>query len=186
MTRVINLFGGPGSGKSTLSCELFYKLKRQGLSTELVREYVKDWAWEGRKVGNFDQIYICGKQAKKESSLYHKVDTVVTDSPLLLSPFYEEFYQGRDIVRDSVLKFLAAAKQDGIQHLNFFVTRKKKYDPKGRYETEEQVRNIDEAMKTFLTKNGIPFIILDQEEEQRADEIINSVLKQMIPFHTVT
>jgi len=49
MTRVINLLGGPGVGKSTAAAKLFAKYKDEGKSVELVREYVKDWAWEGRK-----------------------------------------------------------------------------------------------------------------------------------------
>ena len=45
-TLVINLCGGPGTGKSTLSANLFAKLKMAGVDVELAPEYVKDLVWE--------------------------------------------------------------------------------------------------------------------------------------------
>ena len=45
-TVVINLFGGPGCGKSTIAAELFAILKKQGYEVELVTEYAKDKVWE--------------------------------------------------------------------------------------------------------------------------------------------
>ena len=41
-TLVINLIGGPCSGKSTIAAELFARLKKMGIKTELVSEYIKD------------------------------------------------------------------------------------------------------------------------------------------------
>ena len=41
-TIVINLIGGPCSGKSTVAAELFARLKKMGIKTELVSEYIKD------------------------------------------------------------------------------------------------------------------------------------------------
>ena len=42
MTRVINLLGAPGAGKSTAAAGLFYRMKKEFLSVELVTEYAKD------------------------------------------------------------------------------------------------------------------------------------------------
>ncbi len=115
-TKVISLFGGSGLGKSTLAAGLFYQMKMQGLHTELVREYVKQWAWDNIKVGKFDQIYLTGKQAKAESRLYNKVDYIVTDSPILLSPIYETFYSGSSVVLPSIKLFLELAAREGVEH----------------------------------------------------------------------
>ena len=41
-TLVINLIGGPCSGKSTIAAELFARLKKMGVHCELVSEYIKD------------------------------------------------------------------------------------------------------------------------------------------------
>jgi ABC-type multidrug transport system ATPase subunit len=67
MTTIINLFGGPGSGKSTTAAYLYAGLKNQGVNAELIREYVKDWAYESRTVGVFDQLYFFGKQVRRET-----------------------------------------------------------------------------------------------------------------------
>jgi ATP:corrinoid adenosyltransferase len=91
-TKVINMFGGSGIGKSTTAAGLYHQMKLQGLNVELVREYVKGWAWAGTKVNTYDQVYIFGKQARSEYMLYGKVDYIVTDSPILLSPIYDRYY----------------------------------------------------------------------------------------------
>lgn len=187
-TTIINLYGGPGTGKSTLSCELFAALKKSGHSVELVREYVKDWAWEGKKVGAFDQIYITGKQAKREYSLYGKVDYVITDSPLYLSPFYEQYYSDQNIVESSVKSFLDYSMKRGQLYLHFFIDRAKKYNPDGRYETEEQAMAIDGAMYEFMKARAnlykVPAsvdIITEITDKERKD-----YLSRKIPFHTVS
>jgi tRNA uridine 5-carbamoylmethylation protein Kti12 len=81
MTTVINLFGGPGTGKSTLATNLFYIMKSKDINVELVREYVKSWAYNNREPKEYDLIYLLGKQSSYETQLYGKVDYVVTDSP---------------------------------------------------------------------------------------------------------
>ena len=45
-TKVINLFGNPGSGKSTVAAYLFSELKSRGLEVELVTETAKDLVWD--------------------------------------------------------------------------------------------------------------------------------------------
>ena len=41
-TLVINLFGGPGCGKSTTMARLFADLKARGYNVEMVSEFAKD------------------------------------------------------------------------------------------------------------------------------------------------
>lgn len=45
-TKVINLYGGPGTGKSTTAGALFAEMKFRGINCEYVQEYAKDKAWE--------------------------------------------------------------------------------------------------------------------------------------------
>ena len=44
---VINLFGVPGSGKSTGAAYIFSRLKMAGINAELITEFAKDKVWEG-------------------------------------------------------------------------------------------------------------------------------------------
>ena len=45
-TLVVNLFGGPGCGKSTLMAGIFHQLKLKGYDCEMVTEFMKDLVWE--------------------------------------------------------------------------------------------------------------------------------------------
>ena len=159
-TQVICLYGGPGTGKSTISAEIFYRLKLQYKKVELVREFIKDWAYQNRAVGQYDQIYISGNQAFRESNLYGIAEYLVTDCPLLLGPFYQEYYSGVDIVGDSIFKFLEYAEKQGVVYRNFFIERSKNYDPVGRYETESEARLIDEAMRNWLDNKDVSYQII--------------------------
>ena len=44
--KVINLFAGPGTGKSTTAAGLFYKMKSKGYMVELVTEFAKDLVYQ--------------------------------------------------------------------------------------------------------------------------------------------
>ena len=56
-TLIINLIGGPGSGKSTTAAGLFYKLKQMGIDCEMALEFAKDNVWEESLMTLNDQIY---------------------------------------------------------------------------------------------------------------------------------
>lgn len=143
MTKIINLYGGPGTGKSTTAAHLFAQMKLQHTNVELVTEYAKDKVWEGsfNILGN--QMYILGKQYHRLWRLLGKVDYVVTDSPLLLSLWYGRQYGDafKNIVHD-IYK--------GMDNIDIFLTREKKYQPAGRMQTEEQAKEIDGEIRKIL------------------------------------
>lgn len=172
MTKVINLFGGSGIGKSTAAAHLFAEMKFAGLHCELVREYVKTWAWQDRKVGPFDQVYLLGKQSKYESILYGQVDYIVTDSPLLLCPIYERFHSGKELVGGAALNFIGNAKEKGVEHINFVLKRNKHFDIRGRYETLEQAMQVDQLVEEYLQENGIPYNVITCSDRDRAMAIM--------------
>jgi hypothetical protein len=60
--KVINLFAGPGAGKSTTMAAIFSSMKRKRLNVEMCPEWVKGASWEDRKQTFTDQGYILGKQ----------------------------------------------------------------------------------------------------------------------------
>lgn len=171
-TKVINLLGGSGIGKSTTAAHLFAEMKYLGLHCELVREYVKMWAWQGKEVGPFDQMYLLGKQSKYESILYGNVNYIVTDSPLLLCPVYELYHSGKITVGESAINFMNDAKTKGVEHINFVLNRTKEFDPRGRYDTKEEAEEVDQLIRKFLNDNSISFTEIKSADRERVTEIL--------------
>lgn len=150
MTTVVNLYGGPGCGKSTLAAGVYYHLKTLGISIELVREYVKAWAWRGHKIEKFDETYIFGKQLREESILYNKVDYIITDRPLNMSAVYDRYYESSGLLVDVCEKVRLLQVADGIKHVDLIVKRTKEYVNDGRFETEDSAKKIDELTLTMF------------------------------------
>lgn len=179
-TTIINLYGGPGTGKSTSAAFLYYLLKADNKNVELVREYVKDWAWEGRKISTYDQIYFLGKQVRRESMLYGKVDYIVTDSPVMMNLYYAQKYCTHTLaegVRSASLSFYRQAKEDGHHHIHIFLKRTKPYIAEGRYQTEAEAREIDDGIKRVLIDLKIPTIDLTTDEDQLS-KLLEEIKKQ--------
>ncbi len=176
MTKIINLYGGPGTGKSTSAAYIFAKLKSMGKNVELVREYVKAWAWEGRIPCTYDQIYFLGKQVRHESMLYGKVDYIVTDSPVMMGGYYAKKYSSpefADGIKIMIDTYYNQSQEDGHHHYHIFLNRSKGYNPAGRYQTEEQAREIDVELMDMMADTGV---MVCGTEFSSLDSLVESVL----------
>lgn len=174
-TKVINMLGGSGVGKSTLAAGLYYQMKLAHKNVELVREYVKLLAWQGIKPGQYDQVNIFGEQCKLEHSLYGKVEYIVTDSPIILAPIYEHFYHGDSMTEEAAIKFLNKSKSNGVEHINLVLSRGKDYDTEGRFQTLEEAQQVDNMVRNFLFKYNMPFIEIDGPEDERVKKIMDLI-----------
>ena len=153
-TLVVNLYGGPGTGKSTTAAATFALLKQQRINTELAGEYAKEAFWDGREYLLKDQLYIFAKQRRRIASLYGKVDVVVTDSPLYLSYHYSKNLHIMGLIQDEMPQ---------ADNLHVFLRRRKEYNPAGRYQTAEEARGIDDEIKQMLTKFELPYHEVDAD-----------------------
>ena len=151
--QVINLFGGPGVGKSTAAAGLFYEMKKAQLRVELVTEYAKDAVWEQRYNILDDQIYIFAKQQRRISRLQdHGIDWVITDSPIPLGLVYL-----RAGVLSSNFSDLVIEVFNRYNNHNFLLQRSFAYDPVGRNQKDEtEARIFDEKVQFLLDTYRLP------------------------------
>ena len=149
---VVNLFGVPSAGKSTGAAFIFSQLKLLGINTELVTEFAKDKVWEENKEVFNNQAYIFGKQYFRMSRCADKVDVIITDSPLLLSAFYNK----SEILGEDFNNLVAKIFKS-YNSLNYLLERDKPYNPKGRLQTEEESNALATPMKNLLSKYNIEY-----------------------------
>jgi hypothetical protein len=142
---VINLFGGPGIGKSTTAAAVFSSLKNKGVNVELVTEAAKDFTWSGDKVSLSNALFVSANQDIRLHRLRGQVDVVVTDSPLPLGALYAKPpYNGpgyRKMLREV---------WGSYDNISFILKRHKPYSPVGRNQTYEQAVALDDLIADLL------------------------------------
>lgn len=152
--KIVNLYAGPGTGKSTTAAALFAELKYRGHNTELVTEFAKDAAWENRGKKFFRaQEYILGEQSFRLSRVASEVEFVVTDSPILLTRVY------REPSYLPALDDLALQVYQRYDNLDVFLVRSadKPFNPKGRNQTEDEAQELDTKIFEMLRGVGSDF-----------------------------
>lgn len=179
MSILINIVGASGVGKSTTAGKLFTRLKDMYLNVELVQEVVKTWCHTGQKVTKYDQYYLFGAEIYQQSQLFNSVDFIISDSSPLLAAFYNFYYNDGDSSLSPACKeFYRKVNEDGIKVLNFFLTRKKKYIAKGRYQSESESDRLSAILKNWLDTEGYPYVDLQCADKDRVDIILEK-LKEM-------
>lgn len=168
---VVNLFAGPGAGKSTAAAYIFSQLKMKGINCELITEFAKDKTWEKNYSALRCQEYVFGKQSYKMDRCRDQVDVIITDSPLPLGIFYNQ-----NPVLGRHYESLVMDVFNTYDNLNFFINRKKPYNPIGRNQTKEEAKEIDERIKTFCQQHDISYLIKDGTELGYID-IVDITLK---------
>lgn len=168
--KVINIWGGPGSGKSTTAAGVFYEMKKLGYEVELVTEYAKDMTWEERHAVLTDQLYILAKQNRRIHRLRGKVDWVVTDSPILLGLMYmpENYYKN--------FEPFAMEVWNSYENISFLLDRDFDYNPNGRNQTFEEAIAIDEEIKRFLESKSLEYCrITNSPDWDRIKQILDHI-----------
>lgn len=154
MTKYINLFGGPGVGKSTTAAAIFVEMKRRNMNVELVTEVAKDFVWEGRMQTLDIQPYVTIKQFRNLYRLKGKVDYVISDSPILLGCIYADKYA--PTLPASYKQFIVDLhRQELDPSINIILRRVFDYDSNGRYQSEDEAHQLDQDMRNVLDANNI-------------------------------
>ncbi len=169
-TLVVNLFGGPGSGKSTTAAGIFSKLKLAGVNCEFAPEWAKEKVWAGEEVTLDNQLYVFGKQYHRIWRLLNKVDIVITDAPILNSIL---FYKAENPYFSRMVSF----EHSRLNNFNVFLQRIKPYNPSGRLQDEQGARDLDEKIRNILQFLGEDFFTAPAVETV-IDELVNMSLRR--------
>ncbi len=149
---VINLTGAPGAGKSTGAAYIFSKLKLLGVNCELIGEFAKDKTWEHNTTALNCQEYVFGKQSYRLARCRDDVDVIITDSPLPLSIIYNT----NPAIEESFPKMVMDIFNT-YRNFNFFLTRVKPYNTKGRNQTEEESDELSLKIRQLYDDLGIHY-----------------------------
>lgn len=176
MKLLVNLYAGPGTGKTTIAAGVFHKLKMLGINCEYIQEYAKDKTWQGDMFSLGVQPYMAAKQLYRQERLRDKVEVAITDGALLNSLLYPCKY-----VDENFEKWLVHAYNQ-FPNYNIFLIRNsvmKPYEPAGRRQTEEEARELDDLTEDLLERLGIErthWLV----REDTVDRIVTSIQRKLL------
>ncbi len=153
MSKLINIYGRPGVGKSTLALELTAYLKKQGKVAEYVSEYAKELVYSARENSKLasilleDQLWIFANQYKKIKRVYNCCDYVVCDSPLLLSVLYDN-----SILTKTFYNFIQECDNSFDEKYDFLLKGNRPYEQRGRVHTEQESLSIENQLIKILPR----------------------------------
>lgn len=163
-TKVINIIGGPGSEKSLFTSAIILYLHLHHKTVELIPDYAKSLVWRKDFEALRNQYQIAQQQFQMLELLDGQVQYLVTESSLPQVLYYNEFYPDNicDVgkTRKQILEWYR-------QHnnVNVMVERgsERKYIHTGRFQDEEQAKEVDRGMRALLRREGLPFTPLKPE-----------------------
>lgn len=171
----INLFAGPGAGKSTFASEIFSRMKKQGYSVEFSKEIVKLWTYQKRIPKKWDQITLLGLQMEQEAQpLMDGVKHVVCECPIIMGCVY-----AKDLGLKCSDQMYGICKDFEREYpsINIFIRRNnKKYNPEGRFHSLEQAIKIDKRIQSMLKNHVKEHLTFNFEDgEAMYSEIIQRI-----------
>ncbi len=153
-TKCLNLFAGPGSGKSSIGTGVFSLLKHHQINCEFTGEYAKTLAWDGRLNMKVNSLKIFAEQHHRQFILDGKVEVIVTDSPLLISSAFRKPF-------DELFHAMVAREFKMYDNINYFILREKPFVQKGRRENLEEAKELDNDIFSLLEREQVKFTTVD-------------------------
>ncbi len=159
--KVINFFGAPGVGKSTMAMLLTSMFKRSQIDAEVSLEFVKEYIHTGNENLLAYQNYIFAQQERQLRILLNskEAEFAITDAPLLHSVFYApENYPV--YFKDLVFEIF-----NSYDNINFFINRKHPYSFNGRIHSQEKSDLIAKRLPAFLINHNVPFTEINSDDD---------------------
>ena len=147
MTKLINLFGGPGVGKSSIAAGLTYELKKKHISCNNPYEFPKTVAWDNNMAAIKDQLYIFANQHRGIAQVYGKVDYIT---------WYTKGYPA-ERYNESFNKMVIDLHKS-YDNINILLERNSKsFNNEERFQNLDESIELDEHIKNTLLTNTVPF-----------------------------
>ena len=176
MTKPLNIqiFGSPGTGKSTLASGLFYNMKVQGYKVEFISEYAKGLTYSQDYTKLKDQLMVLANQYHKfYRTKNSEIDYLIHESPFLLGLVY---FQEDDIIKEQYFKPLIVNMYKNMNSINIFLERNIDlgYQEFGRNQKLEEAIELDNKILKILDENEIPYIKL-KSSDKTIEEILEII-----------
>lgn len=183
-TKVLEFYGGPGIGKSTLAAKMYVYLKERRCDAELVREFVREFAWhQYLELDQCDQLFAIAQQMKRELALFGNVKYLVTDGPVLMNYIYALVYPTslpvRHAAKAQVKAFYKEAKAKGVQHIPIIINRVFAYDKTNREPSLKKSKVVDGMIASQISAlhYAAPIILADAANEDAVAALFQRLRK---------
>ena len=178
MTKVINLIGAPGVGKSTLMAMIFVELKKRNYSCEMVHEWIKTLVWQNKLDIIQNQHYIIQQQYENIKCLDNKVDYIILDTSLVNYMYYNRTDSGNIC---NIEKTESFAKNLMAEFDNIFIFVKRNhnnyYETKGRLHTSEQSEQIEYDLESLIKELNLNIVTFNSSsDDNKVKELIKNFL----------
>jgi hypothetical protein len=148
---LVNIWGGPCTGKSSTAYLATAILKTCGVNCELVTEFAKDLVWQNRLSSLQNCSYVFGTQFERIRQLEDKVDVVITDSPLELVLLYTP--------PDYPVEFREYVKKicSNQERLDFLMCKTLPFSAVGRTQNEAEAIELQSKVRGLMDELEIEY-----------------------------
>lgn len=148
---LVNLYGTPGAGKSTLAHFLTGELKRRNLQCYFLEGGIKPKGCDKSPVSPHEGLlYLRNQVLKLHTALGSGPDIIITDEPIIQSFYYE-----KEAAKDRAAQLEAFYCENTLEDtnttvLNFWINPYKECTDKGGFQSKEESENLSNNLKKFL------------------------------------
>ncbi len=180
--KLIQIFGPPASGKSTLAAGVHTELKKIGVNSMFVSEVSTDYIAEyGIPSTPQDQMIIFYKQLNREKMFLESKDYIICDSSSILNYFYfRSLYPNKLSNKD--IASINHIQKEILKHINnidiiFFVPPIKTNVADGiRFHNDDEIEKLSVLIKSYLDTENIEYIDLTNVNiNERVEYILKNI-----------